>query len=54
MSESIDLISKRAAMKGIESAINLYMTRVEGLTHEYAALAAEIEILQNTPPGAQP
>lgn len=50
MTESIDLISKRAALKGLESSINLYMQRIESLAVQYAELGSEIAVLENKPP----
>jgi len=50
MTESIDLISKKAAMKGLESSIDLYMKRIEALAAQYAELGAEIAVLENQPP----
>jgi prefoldin subunit 5 len=50
MAESTDLLSKRAAMKGIESAMNVYMKRVEQLAAEYQELGAEIQELENISP----
>ena len=47
MTESTDLISKRAAMKGLESSIELYMKRIEALSGQYAELGAEIAELEN-------
>lgn len=51
MTENLDLISKKAAMKGLESSINLYMKRIEALAAEYADLGAEIAQLENAPQG---
>lgn len=50
MTENIDLISKKAAMKGLESSIELYMKRIEALSAQYAELGAEIAQLENQPP----
>ena len=46
MTESTDLISKRAAMKGLESSIDLYMKRIEALAAQYNDLGAEIAELE--------
>lgn len=46
MTESIELISKKAAMKGLESSIELYMKRIETLAAEYNDLGAEISELE--------
>jgi prefoldin subunit 5 len=51
MTENLDLISKKAAMKGVESSIDLYMKRIETLAAQYAELGAEISELENLPPG---
>jgi prefoldin subunit 5 len=51
MTESIELISKKAAMKGLESSIDLYMKRIEALAAQYADLGAEIAHLENAPQG---
>jgi hypothetical protein len=51
MTETTDILVKKAALKGIEAAMNIYMTRVEGLAVEYAALGSEIAELENLPPG---
>ena len=51
MTESIDLISKKAAMKGLESSIEIYMKRIEGLAAQHAELGAEIAALENPTPG---
>jgi len=50
MTESIDLISKKAAMKGLESSIDLYMKRIEALAAQYADLGTEIAQLESLPP----
>lgn len=50
MTENLDLISKRAAMKGLESSIELYMKRIEALSAQYTDLGSEIEQLENQPP----
>lgn len=50
MIENLDILTKRAALKGIEAAMNIYMTRVEGLAVEYAALTQEISWLESQPP----
>lgn len=50
MTENLDLISKKAAMKGLESSIDLYMKRIESLAAQYADLGAEIEHLETLPP----
>lgn len=50
MTENTDLISKRAAMKGIETAIEMYMKRTEQLAAEYASLGEEIAQLENQAP----
>jgi prefoldin subunit 5 len=50
MTESIELISKKAAMKGLESSIDLYMKRIEVLAAQYADLGAEIAQLENVLP----
>lgn len=47
MSESNEIISKRAAMKGIEAAMNMHMTRAEKLAAEYQDLASEVEQMEN-------
>lgn len=54
MAESTDLLSKKAAMMGIEAAMNIYMKRVEQLAAEYQELGAEIQELENKPPEGQP
>ncbi len=46
MTENTDLISKKAAMKGLESSIDLYMKRIEALAAQYADLGAEIAVLE--------
>ena len=46
MTENLDLISKKAAMKGLESSIDLYMKRIEALAAQYADLGAEIAVLE--------
>jgi prefoldin subunit 5 len=51
MTENIDLISKKAAMKGLEASIDLYMKRIEALAAQYADLGAEITQLENQPQG---
>jgi prefoldin subunit 5 len=51
MTENLDLISKKAAMKGLESSIDLYMKRIEALAAQYSDLAAEITQLENQPQG---
>jgi len=51
MTESIELISKKAAMKGLESSIDIYMKRIESLAAQYAELGSEITALENLPPG---
>lgn len=51
MTENLDLISKKAAMKGLESSIDLYMKRIESLAAQYADLGAEIAQLENAPQG---
>ena len=51
MTENTDLISKKAAMKGLESSIDLYMKRIEALAAQYADLGAEIAQLENAPQG---
>ncbi len=53
MTESIELISKRAAMKGLESSIDLYMKRIEALAAQYSELGAEISALESLPPEVQ-
>lgn len=53
MTEYIDLISKKAAMKGLESSIEIYMKRIEGLAAQHAELGAEISALENAPQGPQ-
>lgn len=50
MTENLDLISKKAAMKGVESSIDLYMKRIETLAAQYSELGAEISELENLPP----
>lgn len=50
MTESVDILTKKAALKGIEAAMNIYMTRVEGLAVEYAALGEEISFMEKQPP----
>lgn len=50
MTESTELISKRAAMKGLESSIDLYMKRIEALASEYNSLGAEIAELEAKSP----
>ncbi len=51
MTESVDLISKRAALKALESSINLHIKRAEDLNLEYQTLSAEIEEIENKPAG---
>ena len=46
MTENTDLISKKAAMKGLESSIDLYMKRIESLAAQYNDLGAEIAALE--------
>lgn len=46
MIENTDLISKKAAMKGLESSIELYMKRIEALSSQYIELGAEITTLE--------
>lgn len=46
MVESIDLISKRAALKALESSIDLHMKRAEELAAEYTKLGDEIAALE--------
>jgi prefoldin subunit 5 len=46
MIETIDLISKKAAMKGLESSIELYMKRIEALSAQYTDLGDEISQLE--------
>lgn len=53
MIENTDILSKKAALKGIETAIGFFMQRVEHLAAEYAALGAEIQELENTPQGPE-
>lgn len=53
MVENTDILSKKAAMKGIESAIEMYMKRVEQLAAEYQELGAEIQDLENIPQGPE-
>lgn len=53
MIENTDVPSKKAAMKGIEAAMNAYMKRVEQLAAEYAELGTEIQALENTPQGPE-
>ncbi len=50
---STELISKRAAMKGLESSIDLYMKRIEALAAQYADLGAEIAQLETQSPEIQ-
>jgi hypothetical protein len=50
MTENLDLISKKAAMKGLESSIDLYMKRIEALSSQYVELGAEIAQIENQPP----
>ncbi len=53
MTENTDLISKRAAMKGLEASIEQYMKRIEALSAQYAELGKEIAQLENQPQGPQ-
>lgn len=46
MTENLDLISKKAAMKGLESSIELYMKRIEALSVQYTDLGDEIAQLE--------
>jgi hypothetical protein len=50
MTENLDLISKKAAMKGLESSIDLYMKRIEALAAQYNELGAEIAQLEMPQP----
>lgn len=53
MIESTDVLPKKAAMMGIEAAMNAYMKRIEVLAAEYSALDAEIQEFENTPQGPE-
>lgn len=53
MTENTDLISKRAAMKGLEASIEQYMKRIEALSAQYAELGDEIAQLENQSQGPQ-
>lgn len=50
MTEYTELIVKRAAMKGLESSIDIYMKRIEALATQYQELGAEIAALEQAPP----
>lgn len=52
MTESTELIVKRAALKGLESSIDIYMKRIEALALQYQELGAEIATLESQPPEA--
>ncbi len=49
MTENTDLISKRAAMKGLEASIETYLKRIETLSAQYSELGEEIAKLENRP-----
>jgi cell division protein FtsB len=53
MTESVDLISKRAAYAALSAAITLHVERAEKLAAEAQALGAEISELESQQPGAQ-
>ena len=50
MTENLDLISKRAAIKGLESSIEIYLKRIESLSVQYSELSQEILNLENQAP----
>jgi hypothetical protein len=52
MTENTDLISKRAAMKGLEAAIETYLKRIEALSVQYSELSHDILELENAPQGS--
>jgi hypothetical protein len=43
MTESTDLIAKKAALQALEASISLHIRRAEELNVEYQKLSAEIE-----------
>jgi archaellum component FlaC len=49
MTESIELISKKAAIKGLESSIEIYLKRIESLSVQYSELSQEILEMENAP-----
>lgn len=51
MTEYTDIISKKAALKGIESAVDMFMKRIELLATEYRELQDEIAQLEEQRPG---
>lgn len=53
MIENIDLLSKRAALKALESSIGLHISRAEELNIQYQALDAEITALENENKGPE-
>lgn len=53
MIENIDLLSKKATLKALESSIGLHIARAEELNAQYQDLDAEITALENENKGPE-